>query len=642
MHFAQELDDSSLDDAARNSRRTTFLRVGAFLPCIPLALQALDVRLVLAVLAAIMSTELWTWLVTAPFARRESVTRSRRVSYLASTLFTAMAWLSLATVCWLSGDPSLRVAAVGILCTHLLYVLSFMNPSRLTMLTTGMPANAVAISLPIFAPLGDRAADWFATTIILLCFGFAMIGWRIVLLNRNELRQKTAELKERKAAAEAANQSKSAFLAAMSHEIRTPLNGVLGMAQSLQAENLTPDQEEQVSTIIESGETLMALLNDVLDLSKIEAGKFEIVPANTDLRHKLSRVFKLFEPRAQEKGLHFTFDVDQTVPPLVICDAVRARQCLSNLVSNAIKFTEVGEVAIRVHGEAVEPGVVRVVITVRDTGIGMSREALANLFSEFGQADTTTSRRYGGTGLGLAIARKIARLMQGDITAESDLGIGSTFSFSFRTPVAQLEASVMPPVATPASEMDTQILRGKRVLVVDDNPVNRKVATLFLKYLEFEVLEAENGLVALDVLQDEQLDLVLLDLHMPVMDGEETARQIRDSGEVWSDIPVIALTADMMQSEFNRLYAMGMDGYVAKPISQDALLSEIYRVLGESESHRRANVGQGGNESDDGYDFSDNPYEGDLATVSNGASRRYDVDDEDDEYLLPDDTKKAG
>jgi signal transduction histidine kinase/FixJ family two-component response regulator len=511
----------------------------------------------------------------------------------------------------------------------MVFIASFMHTSLVTLVAAGAPVIATAMLLPLVKPLGNTPAAWFATFCIFIGFSYTLNGAWIAYQKGRQLRAAARMLAEQKAAAEAANESKSAFLAAMSHEIRTPLNGVLGMAQSLQAEDLTPDQEEQVSTIIESGETLMALLNDVLDLSKIEAGKFEVVPANTDLRHKLARVFKLFQPRAEEKGLHFTFEVDRTVPPLVVCDAVRVRQCLSNLVSNAIKFTDAGEVAIRVRGEPAGDGVVKIVISVRDTGIGISREALAGLFREFGQADTTTSRRYGGTGLGLAITRKIARLMGGDIIAESEFGLGSTFHFSFEAPIAELEDAI---AATGAAGLpvDAGRLNGKRVLIVDDNPVNRKVATLFLKYLDFEVAEAENGLAALQLLHDEQVDLVLLDLHMPVMDGEETARHIRDSGEPWADIPVIALTADMIK-DFAGLYAMGMDGYVAKPISQDVLLAEIYRVLSESGTRGRwADRRQAARAAIE-YTIDDEPYDGDLANLDTSRLGP-ELEDEDDDF----------
>jgi signal transduction histidine kinase/DNA-binding NarL/FixJ family response regulator len=640
MWLAETLNDPQIDDVPRIVRRLVPLRLAIVLLATPLTVLVFGAWTTAIMIVPIVLAELLTLLVTRPFMTGQKIGLRDRLHYVFIAIGTTFAWLSIGVICWTSGDPLLRIAAVAVWCAHMIFITSFLHLSLATLLCTGVPVGVTALLLPLIDRPADRPAGWFATFCIVVCFCYAFYGAWLSYNKNKQLRLATILLEEQKAAAEAANQSKSAFLAAMSHEIRTPLNGVLGMAQSLQAEALTPEQEEQVSTIIESGETLMALLNDVLDLSKIEAGRFEIVPANTDLRHKLLRVFKLFQPRANEKGLHFTFEVDSSVPLLVICDAVRVRQCLSNLVSNAIKFTNVGEVAIRVMSEPIERNTVRITIAVRDTGIGISRDALAHLFSEFGQANTTTSRRYGGTGLGLAIARKIARLMQGDIIAESAPGIGSTFHFCFHAAVAQMETAIPSIAPAPKAAIDAGKLRGKRILVVDDNPVNRKVATLFLKYLEFEVVEAENGLVALEILQRELVDLVLLDLYMPVMDGEETVRKIRESGQPWAEIPVIALTADMLQNDFGRLYIMGMDGYVAKPVSQDALLSEIYRVLGESETRGRL-AGAGKGQQEPNYGFEGDPYDGDLATVSDVSSRPDSLNGEDD-LLVPGTSKGAG
>jgi signal transduction histidine kinase/AmiR/NasT family two-component response regulator len=640
MSLVQFINDPFIDETPPIARRLGRLRVAILLLGSPLAILALGLWTTLILAAFVTLSEILTLITTKPFVTGQPIGMRERVLYLIAGTIRNCTWLVFGVICWTSGDPDLRNAAVAFWCAHMVFIISFMHASLAALATSAVPVGVTALLLPLVDRSADTPASWFAIFSIVVCFGYTLHGAWMAHNKSNQLRRATSLLEEQKAAAEAANQSKSAFLAAMSHEIRTPLNGVLGMAQSLQAEDLTPEQEEQVSTIIESGETLMALLNDVLDLSKIEAGKFEIVPANIDLRHKLLRVFKLFQPRAREKGLHFTFEVDRSVPVLVVCDAVRVRQCLSNLVSNAIKFTDVGEVAIQVTSEHVERNTVRVTITVRDTGIGISREALAHLFSEFGQADPTTSRRYGGTGLGLAISRKIARLMQGDIIAESDPGIGSTFHLCFHAAVAQIETALPSIPPAPEKEIDAGKLRGKRILVVDDNPVNRKVATLFLKYLEFEVVEAENGLVALRILKEELVDLVLLDLYMPVMDGEETIHKIRESGEPWAEIPVIALTADMLQNDFGRLYVMGMDGYVAKPVSQDALLSEIYRVLSESDTRGRL-PGANKEQQEPSSGYKGDPYDGDLATVSDASPRRDNLDDEDD-FLVSGDSKRAG
>lgn len=383
--------------------------------------------------------------------------------------------------------------------------------------------------------------------------------------------------------AEAANMAKSTFLANMSHEIRTPMNGVLGMAQVLSSTALDDDQRGYVGTIMESGRTLLTLLNDVLDLSKIEAGKFDIVKAPADLRHVLEGQIHLWSPRAAEKGLVLSLTVDDVVPQLLSVDSVRIQQCVSNFISNAIKFTTFGGVEVRVSVPRTDGRDFIVEVAVSDTGPGMDSEILARLFNPFVQADETIQRVHGGTGLGLSIAKRLSELMGGTATAESSPGSGSTFRISFRAEAASAPRS--DPAATENEQGNTATSvksSGIRVLIVDDNAINRQVATLFLKALDMLTEHAENGVDALARLEQHPFDLVLLDMHMPVMGGPETIRRIRSSAEPWSGIPVIALTADAMSGDRERYLAMGMNGYVSKPLSARDLLSEIPRALAGS------------------------------------------------------------
>ncbi len=376
--------------------------------------------------------------------------------------------------------------------------------------------------------------------------------------------------------AEEANEAKSAFVANMSHELRTPLNGVLGMAQALAMRDLGPEERGMVEAISDSSKTLMGIINDVLDLSKIEAGKIDISPINTDLHHCLTMLHRLFQPNAAEKNIDLRLEIKSDVPAVLQFDPLRMRQCASNLIANAIKFTERGSVSITAAGEYLSDGRYQVIIAVSDTGIGISDEVRVSLFSAFTQADAATTRRYGGTGLGLAISRKLALLMGGDITVSSVLGHGSTFTFAFLAePASSDGADHADPgaVPTPAS------LEGRRVLVVDDNLINRKVVKVFLEPHGVVVTGAANGQEALDRLATEQFDLVLLDVHMPVMDGPETIRHLRASGEPWSDIPVVALTADALSGDREKYLAMGMNGYLSKPIDQRELLAAITAVL---------------------------------------------------------------
>jgi len=398
-----------------------------------------------------------------------------------------------------------------------------------------------------------------------------------------DLRARECELDKARKAAEAASASKSAFLANMSHEIRTPLNGVLGMAQVLDTTRLDDTQRDYLGAIISSGGTLMALLNDVLDLSKIEAGHLAISPADTDLAHLLRRIVRIWEPRAREKGLDLVLSLDADLPNWVSFDAVRVQQCVVNLLSNAIKFTEMGRIEIIASAKTLPDGASMVEIRVADTGPGMEDEILARLFQPFVQADETISREHGGTGLGLSITRRLAELMGGTATATSDPGHGSTFTVTFRCNRATRQPDQRLVAAHDSAEL-RETLRAShlRVLLVDDHPINRQVARLFLRPFNISIVEAANGAEAITALETQTFDIVLLDMHMPVMDGPSTIASIRASKAPWSMIPVIALTADAMSGDKERYLGMGMNGYLSKPLAERDLLCEIARILGHA------------------------------------------------------------
>jgi len=397
------------------------------------------------------------------------------------------------------------------------------------------------------------------------------------------LRQRERELKKARREAETANEAKSAFLANISHEIRTPLNGMLGITHQLASSDLTPAQRDQIEIIQESGKTLLALLNDVLDLSKIEAGKFDITPVDNDLYQLMQRQSRLWMPRAQEKGLTLVLDIECEVKGLLHFDPVRVRQCISNLVSNAIKFTPHGSVTISVRATKGEDGLYDVCLAVKDTGIGISKAAQEQLFAPFSQGGASITREYGGTGLGLSISRKLARLMGGDVTVTSTEGEGSTFTFTFRAQAAgaQKDAKSSDARESNPEGLAALLARGVKVLVVDDHPLNRKVARLFLEPLKMTTFEAENGEEALALLDKEQFDLVLLDMHMPVMDGRETLAHIRAEGSPHRDLSVIVLSADSLGPLNNQYLEMGANGSITKPIDHRALVSEILRITEE-------------------------------------------------------------
>ena len=398
--------------------------------------------------------------------------------------------------------------------------------------------------------------------------------------------QKSQELAliEAKKQAEAATIAKSNFLASMSHEIRTPLNGVLGMAQSLVNDGLLGDQREKVDVILESGKTLTALLNDVLDLSKIEAGKIEIAYTDGELSVTLDRLRQLFLSKAVERGLSIELNLPKNMPRMLSYDPVRVRQCVGNLLSNAIKFTERGHVKVDVGCTEAAAGKWLVSVAVTDTGIGMTDAVLQRLFSTFTQADATITRRFGGSGLGLAITRQLARLMGGDVTVTSEPGTGSTFTLTFLADAVTEENAGGHSIdqALPAiTDAQLQRLRGIKILLVDDNAVNRQVVKLFTARLGPKFVEAVNGQEAIDRLRDEAFDLVLLDVHMPVMDGKEAIRRIRASNEAWATLPVIALTADAMSGDREKYLALGMSDYVSKPLDQRELTTKIALAMNE-------------------------------------------------------------
>ncbi len=389
-----------------------------------------------------------------------------------------------------------------------------------------------------------------------------------------------AELRRAKHAADAANAAKSRFLATMSHEIRTPMNGVLGSLELLRRTPLDPSQKRLVRTAAQSGESLMEILNDVLDLSKVEAGKLVLANAPLSLHGIAAGAINLFRAPAESRGLALTLDIEGGVPDGVVGDAARLRQVLLNLVGNAVKFTERGSVALQLTaaGERDDGRVACVTFTVRDTGIGIAPPALSEMFKPFHQVDSSLSRRSGGTGLGLAISQRLVGAMGGHIEAASRLGEGSTFSFTLCLPRT---ATGVP--ATPETDyggLDSPPGTGV-VLLVEDNPVNRIVGGEMLRSLGVDVVEAENGEEALAVLDRRPVDLVLMDVRMPVLDGYEATRRLRDreSSAGRPRLPVVATTADAFGEDAAQARDAGMDGHLPKPYTREQLREVLQRWL---------------------------------------------------------------
>ncbi|MGF1543960.1 MAG: ATP-binding protein [Parvularculaceae bacterium] len=416
---------------------------------------------------------------------------------------------------------------------------------------------------------------------IIALFLFALVTVSALALNlarsKRRLDAYARDLKKSELRALAATDAKSSFLANMSHEIRTPLNGLMGMAQVLSDKKLDHEQRQCVEVILESGDVLLTVVNDVLDLSKIEAGKMAIDRTPTDLREALDHLLRLWRPKAAEKGLVLSLETPAELPPRLEIDAVRLRQCVSNLVSNAIKFTDEGGVRVVVDATTDEPGQWSISIGVHDTGVGIPQEALDRLFSAFEQVDASTTRRYGGTGLGLAITSRLAGLMGGGVSVESAVNEGSVFTMRI---VAAEATGVADAPDARAQPRDAGPAGPHRALLVDDNSINRLVAKAFLQEAKVDIVEAENGEEALRRLEDSgPFDLVYLDMHMPVMDGPETISRIRGAAAEWRGAPIIALPADAMEGDRDRYISMGADGYIAKPIVKAELQRETQRVM---------------------------------------------------------------
>ncbi len=381
--------------------------------------------------------------------------------------------------------------------------------------------------------------------------------------------EREARRASEKAARAAAAQAR--FLANMSHEIRTPMNGVIGVNELLLQGNLTDEQRDYAQTIDASARSLLTVLNDVLDLSKIESGHVSIEKAPLNLREVLNSLIALYQPEAGKKGLAMTLTVTREVPQCVEGDEQRLRQILANLLRNAVKFTEEGRVDLTVmrHNEA---GGVR--FEVRDTGIGLAPSQKNKIFEAFQQADSSTTRRYGGTGLGLSISKQLVQLMGGSIGADGRPGRGSVFWFAIDLPAVDpmtVERKVRPTSTTGA------VVEGRRVLVVEDNPVNRKVVCRMLERLQLTVEMAEDGQIALDMWQNNRYSLVFMDVQMPRLDGYDTTRALRRREGVGTRTPIVALTANAMQGDRERCLAAGMDDYLSKPV----IFEDLKRVVRE-------------------------------------------------------------
>ena len=407
---------------------------------------------------------------------------------------------------------------------------------------------------------------------------------------RQHLEASNRELGKAMDHAQAATVAKSEFLANMSHEIRTPMNGIINLAELALETDLSKKQHDYIEKILFSSKNLLEIINEILDFSKIEAGMLKIETISFSLPELMNKLLMMFHEHSQQKNIQLSFSLPSDLPEEVIGDPIRLYQILSNLIANAIKFTEVGE--IKVHALVLQKNEERVLIRffITDTGIGIAPEKIAALFESFTQADTSTARKYGGTGLGLTICKRLVQLMGGEMFVESEPGQGSTFSFHLEL-LLQGEHISIPKGGLHDEELILAIsrIRNARILLVEDNSINQLVAQELLAKVHIQVETVNNGAEAVEVVRTGDFDAVLMDVQMPVMDGYEATRKIREELHR-TDLPILAMTAHAVSGERDKCFRMGMDDHIAKPINRRTLFITLSRWLGEV--HRNEFVGE--------------------------------------------------
>ena len=497
---------------------------------------------------------------------------------LVATVTTA-AWAAAPLLAWFSGKAFGQPLALSLLVAGYVLVFAQLRSSPRQAMVISSPYGAVAVIIaislwgsPIFWPF-MAVVPFTAAGLFVLVTMTMMREERIRAFQAHQAHL-IEELETARDKANAANEAKSNFLGIISHELRTPMNGVLGAAQLLSATRLEATQREYLSIIRNSGDNLLSLLNDILDMTKIEAGKmtFETIDVSVEDLHR--RVTGPFQAQAEAKGLNFEICQEGEIPAVVRGDPLRVCQVIHNLLSNAVKFTDTGAVTYTVRGQRVADRRVSFEFEVKDSGTGISPEDMARLFQPFTQVDASSTRRFGGTGLGLTISRRMANIMGGDITIQSELGKGSIFTFAVEAEVVEWAAPA------PVEEISAEVEDGRQmsVLIVEDHPVNRMILEAWMGSAGHVSATAENGQLALDACATQAFDLIIMDVNMPVMDGLTATRHIREGGGANAETPIVVLSASARSEDHAAGLDAGADAYLNKPIDFVALAQMMAKV----------------------------------------------------------------
>lgn len=570
--LADTLADERLDEVGADIRRLGASRLVSGALAAGIIGLGLGATTALAWLASFLVAEGLAALASRNFGQDRPVTRGDRAAFILASVPVNGVWAVLAALLWLQGDDRLKIAAVAIWCGQLVFTQQYRHqPLPLLIISAVIPAVCLIV-FPFFFMAGhdliSHATRWSLVLLIAVTLNVAVRN-RAAAQRMDALTKGLRE--EREKALEAAR-AKSTFIAVTSHELRTPMNGLLGMAHALERSPLNPAQREQVALMIKSGDSLMQLLNDVLDMSRIEAGRVELAPEAIDPRAIVADVVDAWRDAATFKNLSLFADFGADVPAWISADPLRIRQILTNLVSNAVKFTAAGHVRVSVGAERVgDAWTLR--FAVSDTGPGVPAAAADRVFDSFTQADETISRSHGGAGLGLTISRALARQLGGDLQLRPAL-VGACFVLSIRAEAAEAPAPTVEPEAQDDENLD-QI----RVLMAEDNAVNQLVVRTMLEPTGVALTVVENGQEALQAMASGRYDCVLMDINMPVMDGITALEAIRKGMAGDPALPVIALTASAMAGDRERFLGMGFDDHLGKPVKPMDLITAIIRAV---------------------------------------------------------------